>query len=133
MAPTKKTASSAKKATATTKKVATKKTTSKTSTPVSVVKEEKKLTTPSVQNEKKDPNALFQRHERDTWSPEKQIGILSAEITMLQKHLAQHAKDVDAKRSLLKKVARRRSFLKYLKANKLEIYQAVSKKLDMKV
>jgi small subunit ribosomal protein S15 len=58
---------------------------------------------------------------------------LSAEITMLQWHLALHAKDVDAKRSLFKKVARRRKFLKYLKQNELEIYLAVSKKLDMKV
>ena len=36
------------------------------------------------------------------------------EIEQLQAHLAAHKKDVDAKRSLLKKVAKRRKFLKYV-------------------
>jgi len=75
----------------------------------------------------------FQRHASDTWSPEVQIRLLSAEIKQLQEHLANHSKDYDAKRSLLKKVARRRKFLKYLKATKLENYQIVSKKLGLKV
>ena len=75
----------------------------------------------------------FQRHDKDTGSPEFQIGLLSEEISMLQWHLKEHSKDFDAKRSLLKKVARRRKFLKYLKATDLENYQAVSKKLGMKV
>ena len=48
---------------------------------------------------------------------------------MLQGHLAEHKKDVDAKRSLLKKVARRRKFAKYLKDNNLDRYLEVSKKL----
>ena len=49
----------------------------------------------------------FMRHDKDNGSPEVQIAILTHEITLLQSHLAEHAKDVDAKRSLLKKVARR--------------------------
>lgn len=76
---------------------------------------------------------LFQRHEKDTWSPEVQVGILSKEIDQLQAHLHAHKKDTDAKRSLLKKVARRRRFLKYLKDTKLDNYSTVSKKLDLKV
>jgi small subunit ribosomal protein S15 len=75
----------------------------------------------------------FQRHDKDTGSPEFQIGLLSDEITLLQGHLKEHSKDFDAKRSLLKKVARRRKFLKYLKATSLETYQTVSKKLGIKV
>ncbi len=75
----------------------------------------------------------FKRHEGDTGSPEVQIRLLSAEIKQLQDHLVNHSKDYDAKRSLLKKVARRRKFLKYLKATKLENYQVVSKKLWIKV
>jgi len=54
-------------------------------------------------------------------------------VTQLQEHLSNHAKDVDAKRSLLKKVARRRKFLKYLKEKNLERYNVVSKKLKLKV
>jgi small subunit ribosomal protein S15 len=44
-----------------------------------------------------------------------------------------HPKDVDAKRSLLKKVAKRRRLLKYLKEKDLSTYSQVSKKLNLKV
>ena len=76
---------------------------------------------------------MFQIHERDTWSPEMQIGLLSSEIAMLQAHVAANAKDYDAKRSLLKKVAKRRSFLRYLKARDLDTYTKISKKIGLKV
>ncbi len=75
----------------------------------------------------------FQRHEKDNGSPEVQICILTHEIWMLQDHLKTHPKDVDAKRSLLKKVARRRKYLKYLKENDLERFNFVTKKLKLKV
>lgn len=75
----------------------------------------------------------FMRHEKDNGSPEVQIALLTFEVTQLQEHLSNHAKDVDAKRSLLKKVARRRKFLKYLKEKNLERYNVVSKKLKLKV
>ena len=75
----------------------------------------------------------FKRHEKDTWSPEVQIWILWDEIKQLQEHIAIHKKDYDAKRSLLKKVARRRTFLKYLKSTKLSSYNQISKKINVKV
>lgn len=75
----------------------------------------------------------FMRHDKDNWSPEVQIAILSFEVWLLQEHLANHPKDVDAKRSLLKKVARRRKFLKYLKTSHLDRYNTISKKLKIKV
>ena len=75
----------------------------------------------------------FQRHGTDTWSPESQIRDLSQEITMLQEHLKDHSKDFDAKRSLLKKVARRRKFLKQIKKSNLESYTKLSKKVGVKV
>ncbi len=53
---------------------------------------------------------VFQRHERDTGSPEMQIGLLSSEIAMLQAHVAANAKDYDAKRSLLKKSCKEKKF-----------------------
>lgn len=76
--------------------------------------------------------APFKRHDNDNGSPEVQIAILTFEVTVLQDHLKDHSKDVDAKRSLLKKVARRRKFLKYLKENALERYTLISKKLKLK-
>ena len=74
----------------------------------------------------------FQRHDKDNGSPEVQIAILTHEIEMLQGHLSTNAKDVDAKRSLLKKVARRRKFLKFLKETNLERFLLVSRTLKLK-
>jgi len=78
-------------------------------------------------------NNPFQRHGNDTWSPESQVRDLTKEIEMLQWHLKDHSKDFDAKRSLLKKVAKRRRFLKYIKKNDLDAYTTVSKKVWVKV
>ncbi len=75
----------------------------------------------------------FQRHEKDNGSPEVQTAILSDEIKTLQDHIKLHWQDIDAKRSLLKKVARRRKYLKYLKETDLERYNFVAKKLNLKV
>lgn len=75
----------------------------------------------------------FKLHDADTGSVEVQIWLLTEEITELQAHLAAHKKDFDAKRSLLKKVARRRSFLKYLKSKKLSTYNTISKSVNVKV
>jgi small subunit ribosomal protein S15 len=81
---------------------------------------------------KKQEN-VFQRHDKDTWSPEMQIWLLSEEITTLQAHVASNSKDYDAKRSLLKKVAKRRSLLRYLKNKDLDAYTKISKKIWLKV
>lgn len=75
----------------------------------------------------------FKIHENDTGSVEVQIWLLTEEIAELQAHLALHKKDFDAKRSLLKKVARRRAFLKYLKSKKLSTYNTISKSVSVKV
>lgn len=78
-------------------------------------------------------DAALQRHDKDTWSPEVQVLSLTKQILVLQEHVTINKKDFDAKRSLLKKVARRRTFLKYLKDTNLERYVVVSKQLDLKV
>ncbi len=85
-----------------------------------------------MNKELKDFIKPFQRHDKDNGSPEVQIAILTWEITKLQNHINQHPHDVDAKRALLKKVARRKKFLKYLKSNNLDRYLFVSKKLKLK-
>ncbi len=75
----------------------------------------------------------FQRHGQDTGSPEAQISLLNEEVAQLQDHLKNNPKDVDAKRSLLKKVARRRTHLRYLKKNKLETYLKVQADTGLKI
>ena len=81
-----------------------------------------------VKKEKTD----FKRHDKDTGSPEFQIALLSDEIKLLQGHLEMHKKDFDAKRSILRKVAKRRTLLRYLKEKNLDIYAAVAKKFGLK-
>lgn len=80
-----------------------------------------------------DNTQWFQRHDQDTGSPEYQINLLTTKITTLQEHLKINHKDFDAKRSLLKMVAQRRTFLRYLKDSDLERYLLVSKKTGLKV
>ncbi len=75
----------------------------------------------------------LKRHKKDNWSPEVQIAILSDQIAILQAHVENNRHDVDAKRSLLRKVAKRRSFLRYLKDNNMERYMFVADLLKLKV
>lgn len=75
---------------------------------------------------------VFQRHDNDTGSHEVQISLLTREIEVLQNHINSNPKDVDSKRSLLKKIAKRRTFLKFVKAKNISTYNTISKKLDLK-
>ncbi len=101
--------------------------------------EEKKTTKKPVakkataKKETGDQAVWYQRHELDTGSPEYQINLMTTKITDLQEHLKANHKDFDAKRSLLRLVAKRRTFLRYLKDNSLETYLTVSKKTGLKV
>ena len=72
------------------------------------------------------------RHNNDNGSPEVQIVLLSMDITKLQGHIEANKHDVDAKRSLLRKVAKRRSFLRYLKDNNMERYTYITDLLKIK-
>lgn len=74
----------------------------------------------------------LQRHGQDNGSPEVQIALLSEEIKVLQDHVNVNIHDVDAKRSLLRKVAKRRMLLKYLKDQNLERYTLTIKQLGLK-
>ncbi len=80
-----------------------------------------------------DAQQWYQRHDNDTGSPEYQIYILSQRITDLQNHLQANHKDFDAKRSLLKLVAQRRSHLKYLKRHDMDRYLMVGKNTGLKI
>lgn len=72
------------------------------------------------------------RHTNDNGSPEVQIVLLSMSITMLQGHIETNKHDVDAKRSLLRKVAKRRSFLRYLKDTNMDRYTFITDLLKLK-
>jgi len=76
--------------------------------------------------------APFKKHDKDNGSVEVQIAILTWEIERLKEHLAENHKDIDAKRSLLKKVAKRKKLVSYLKWKDFDSYKNIIKKLKLK-
>jgi small subunit ribosomal protein S15 len=74
----------------------------------------------------------FQRHERDTGSPEVQIALLSERIGYLTEHFKTHKKDHHSRRGLLKLVGKRRRLLDYLKEKDVEKYKEVIEELGIR-
>lgn len=71
-------------------------------------------------------------HGTDTGSPEVQIGLLTAKIEELAKHLKTHDKDKHSRRGLLAMVADRQTHMKYLSKKHPKRYSEIAKKLDLK-
>ena len=68
---------------------------------------------------------LFKKHEKDTGSTGLQIVALSEEIKALTVHMGVNKKDYSCRRTLLKNVAKRRTFLTYLKRTDEQTYKKV--------
>ena len=83
---------------------------------------------------RKKQNAITEvaRHEKDTGSPEVQVGMLTRQINELAAHLKKNPKDLHSRRGLLGMVADRRAHLKYLETKSKRSYNALIKKLDLK-
>lgn len=78
---------------------------------------------------------IFKKHgksEKDTGSSEGQIALFSYRIDHLTEHLKTNKKDFGTQKSLIALVASRRSLLDYVKANDIERYRAIVKKLDLR-
>ena len=71
-------------------------------------------------------------HEKDTGSSEFQIAQLTDKIINLSNHIKKFKKDKHSSVGLLKAVNRRKKLLDYLKKNKLESYQNVISKLNLR-
>jgi len=76
--------------------------------------------------------ADYGQGENDTGSPEVQVALLTANINKLQQHFGDHKKDNHSRRGLIRMVNQRRKLLDYLKANQLERYGVVIKKLGLR-
>jgi len=74
----------------------------------------------------------YKLHKVDTGSPEVQVALLTEEIKRLVLHLKSHPKDFHSKRGLLKIVAKRRKFLRYLKERDEKRYNSIIKKIGLK-
>ena len=71
-------------------------------------------------------------HDKDTGSSEVQIALLTDKIENLSGHIKKFKKDKHSSVGLLKAVNRRKKLLDYLKKNKLESYQNVISKLNLR-
>jgi len=75
----------------------------------------------------------FQRHDKDTGSPEVQIAILTEKINRLTEHLKKHKKDIHSRRGLIAMVNKRRKLLEYLKETDYNRYVEIVKRLGIRV
>ena len=71
-------------------------------------------------------------HDKDTGSSDFQIAQLTDKIENLSNHIKKFKKDKHSSVGLLKAVNRRKKLLDYLKKNKLESYQNVLSKLNLR-
>ena len=67
--------------------------------------------------------AKYGRTPNDTGSPEVQIALLTARISLLTEHLKMHKKDHHSRRGLLMLVGQRRGLLNYLKDRDITKYR----------
>lgn len=74
----------------------------------------------------------YGRGPNDTGSPEVQVALLSAQITDLTEHFAEHKKDHHSRRGLLRMVNHRRKLLDYLKKKDRERYQTLIQRLGLR-
>ncbi len=81
---------------------------------------------------KQDLIKTYSLNPKDTGSPEAQIAIWTAEINNLIEHFKAHPKDNHSRLGLMKKVARRRHLLDYLKGKDESRYQNIIAKLNIR-
>ena len=86
----------------------------------------------SVEMNKSEIVAKFQRAEGDTGSPEVQVALLTARINHLTDHFKVHTKDHHSRRGLLKMVSRRRKLLDYLKGKDVAAYRTLIDTLGLR-
>lgn len=74
----------------------------------------------------------FQRSQGDTGSPEVQVALLTARISHLTSHFAEHKQDHHSRRGLLKLVNQRRKLLDYVKGKDASRYQTLIERLGLR-
>ncbi len=72
------------------------------------------------------------RSENDTGSPEVQVALMSRRIRDLTEHLKVHKHDHASRRGLKKLAGQRQRLLRYVKAEDVERYHSLIKKLGLR-
>lgn len=70
---------------------------------------------PIIGTKKREIMGRYERHNKDTGSPEVQVALITSNIEELTRHFDTHKKDFGSRTGLLKMVSRRRSLLDYLR------------------
>ena len=76
--------------------------------------------------------AKYGRTPNDTGSPEVQIALLTARISLLTEHLKMHKKDHHSRRGLLMLIGQRRGLLNYLKDRDITKYRELISELGLR-
>ena len=87
---------------------------------------------PLSNTRKKEIIEEYRQAGTDTGSPEVQIALLSARITELSEHFADHKKDHHSRRGLLRMVNQRRKLLDYLKGKDPARYKDLITRLGLR-
>jgi small subunit ribosomal protein S15 len=74
----------------------------------------------------------YRTSETDTGSTEVQVALLTAHITHLTPHFAEHKKDNHSRRGLLRMVNQRRKLLDYLKKKDVVRYGSLIERLGLR-
>jgi small subunit ribosomal protein S15 len=74
----------------------------------------------------------YRLSESDTGSTEVQVALLTAHITHLTPHFAEHKKDNHSRRGLLRMVNQRRKLLEYLKKKDVARYRSLIERLGLR-
>ncbi|MFH0990226.1 MAG: 30S ribosomal protein S15 [bacterium] len=74
----------------------------------------------------------FGKSETDSGTPEVQIAILTANLTLLSPHLESHKKDNHSRVGLLKIVGKRRRLLDYLMKKDINRYRKIIQELEIR-
>jgi small subunit ribosomal protein S15 len=85
-----------------------------------------------TKEQKSDVMLKFQRHVKDTGSPEVQIALLTERINHLTLHLQEFKKDHSSRLGLLKLVGKRRHLITYLKATDFDSYSKIISQLGLR-
>ena len=85
-----------------------------------------------TQEEKKEIFKEYGGSEENTGSIEGQVALLTEEINHITDHLRNNKKDHEARLALVKKVGKRRKFLKYLAKKDITNYRSLIEKLGLR-
>lgn len=85
-----------------------------------------------TQEEKKELFKEYGGNEGNTGSMEAQVALLTEEIAHITDHLRTNKKDHSARLALVKKVGKRRKFLKYLMKKDINNYRSLIEKLGLR-